>query len=81
MTTILPDAQLMPIFYRLGNCEVCDAEVSKYTCPRCEVKTCSLSCVKIHKFELECSGIRDRTAFKSMKKFSNLDLLSGKEYT
>ncbi|KAK7603559.1 hypothetical protein V9T40_003558 [Parthenolecanium corni] len=61
---------------RLGNCEVCDAEVSKYTCPRCEVKTCSLSCVKIHKFELECSGIRDRTAFKSMKKFSNLDLLS-----
>lgn len=61
---------------RLGNCEVCDANTSKYTCPRCEVKTCSIICVKIHKKELECNGVRDKTLYKPMHKFGNLDLLS-----
>ncbi|XKL69446.1 hypothetical protein PGB90_007215 [Kerria lacca] len=60
----------------LGNCEVCSANESKYTCPRCEVKTCSLICVKIHKNELNCNGIRDKTLYKPLNKFNNLDLLS-----
>ncbi|CAG9120053.1 hypothetical protein JYU34_008011 [Plutella xylostella] len=63
-------------FSRLGECEVCGATEAKYTCPRCEVKTCSLKCVVIHKKELECDGIRDRTKFVRKKDFSDTDLLS-----
>lgn len=47
-----------------------------YTCPKCEVKTCCLSCVTIHKKELKCDGIRDRTKFIRVKDFTNTDLLS-----
>lgn len=49
---------------------------AKYTCPKCEVKTCCLNCSRIHKTELNCSGQRDRTKFISINKFTNLDLLS-----
>ncbi|XP_075990275.1 box C/D snoRNA protein 1 [Anticarsia gemmatalis] len=61
---------------RLGDCEVCGANKAKYTCPKCEVKTCSLDCVRIHKKELECDGIRDRTKFIRIKDFTDTDLLS-----
>lgn len=43
---------------RLGKCEVCNANSAKYTCPKCEVKTCQIKCVRIHKKELECDGIK-----------------------
>ncbi|XP_047029794.1 box C/D snoRNA protein 1 [Helicoverpa zea] len=61
---------------RLGDCEVCARNKAKYTCPKCEVKTCCLDCVRIHKKELECDGIRDRTKFIRMKDFTDTDLLS-----
>ncbi|XP_056633513.1 box C/D snoRNA protein 1 [Diorhabda sublineata] len=61
---------------KLGLCEVCTIRNGKYTCPRCEVKTCSLKCNRIHKLELECNGDRDRTKFVPLNKFSNLDLVS-----
>nr|CAH7762000.1 unnamed protein product [Callosobruchus chinensis] len=61
---------------KLGQCEVCDYHEAKYTCPRCEVKTCSLKCNKIHKLEVECSGDRDRTKYVPMQKFTSLDLSS-----
>lgn len=66
----------MVIPFRLGECEVCGANEAKYTCPKCEVKTCCLACVRIHKKELECDGIRDRTKFIRMKNFTDRDLLS-----
>jgi len=66
---------------RLEHCEVCGAEKAKYTCPKCEVRTCCLTCVNIHKKELDCDGIRNGTKFIPMKSFTDLDLLSGKEYT
>ncbi|VVC41415.1 Zinc finger, HIT-type [Cinara cedri] len=59
---------------RLGNCEVCSANTAKYCCPRCEVKTCSLSCVNIHKTELECDGRKYKTGFKKLEKFNDNDL-------
>lgn len=62
--------------YRLGLCEVCGKQNAKYTCPKCEVKTCCIGCVNIHKKELNCDGIRDRTKFISKEKFTNLDFLS-----
>ncbi|OWR48955.1 box C/D snoRNA protein 1 [Danaus plexippus plexippus] len=61
---------------RLGECEVCGANEAIYTCPKCEVKTCCLDCVRIHKKELECTGIRDRTKFIRMNDFTDTDLLS-----
>lgn len=62
---------------RLEECEVCGGAQAKYTCPKCEVRTCSLDCVKIHKKELSCDGIRDKTKFVPLKGFTDLDLLSG----
>lgn len=35
-------------------------------------------CVNIHKKELECDGIRNKTKFIPLKQFTDLDLLSGK---
>ncbi|XP_063972611.1 box C/D snoRNA protein 1 [Diachasmimorpha longicaudata] len=61
---------------KLENCEVCAKESAKYTCPKCEVRTCCLECVNIHKKELNCSGIRDNTKFVPLKEFTDLDLLS-----
>ncbi|XP_055846173.1 box C/D snoRNA protein 1 [Episyrphus balteatus] len=61
---------------RLGKCEVCGANDAKYTCPKCEVKTCCLPCLQIHKKELECSGIRDPTKFIPLKKMTKMDFMS-----
>ncbi|XP_012543510.1 box C/D snoRNA protein 1 isoform X2 [Monomorium pharaonis] len=60
----------------LKDCEVCGAIKALYTCPKCEVRTCSLTCVNIHKKELECDGIRDKTKFVPLTSFTDLDLLS-----
>ncbi|KAL2726820.1 box C/D snoRNA protein 1 [Vespula squamosa] len=61
---------------KLEKCEVCNANKAKYTCPKCEVRTCCLICVNIHKKELECDGIRDRMKFKPLSSFTDLDLLN-----
>ncbi|KAJ8679797.1 hypothetical protein QAD02_015584 [Eretmocerus hayati] len=61
---------------KLQTCEVCAAERAKYTCPKCEVRTCGLQCSNIHKKELNCDGIRDKTKFIPINAFTDLDLLS-----
>ncbi|XP_011506184.1 PREDICTED: box C/D snoRNA protein 1 [Ceratosolen solmsi marchali] len=61
---------------KLDNCEVCAKNIAKYTCPKCEVRTCGLSCINIHKKELDCSGVRDETKFIPLNSFTDLDLLS-----
>nr|CAD7442337.1 unnamed protein product [Timema bartmani] len=61
---------------RLGKCEVCACKDAKYTCPKCEVKTCCIACANIHKKELSCSGVRDKVDFKQLSKFTNMDLQS-----
>ncbi|KAL6255336.1 hypothetical protein P5V15_013675 [Pogonomyrmex californicus] len=61
---------------KLEDCEVCDAAKARYTCPKCEVRTCSLTCVNVHKKELDCDGIRDKTKFIPLTSFTDLDLLS-----
>ncbi|KAL7300833.1 hypothetical protein TKK_0006392 [Trichogramma kaykai] len=61
---------------KLVDCEVCQANKAKYTCPKCEVRTCCLTCLNIHKKELDCDGIRDQTKFVAKDKFTDLDLLS-----
>jgi hypothetical protein len=66
------------MFYcRLSKCEVCNDQKAKYTCPRCELKTCCLRCINSHKKELGCTGQRNKVAYKGISEFTNLDLLSG----
>ncbi|KAJ9598053.1 hypothetical protein L9F63_026842 [Diploptera punctata] len=59
------EKETLEVFKRLGNCEVCNKD-AKYTCPRCEVKTCKLN----------CDGVRNKVAYKHLSNFTNLDLLS-----
>ncbi|XP_042858468.1 box C/D snoRNA protein 1-like [Penaeus japonicus] len=62
---------------RLGMCSVCAHTAAKYTCPRCGVKTCSLTCVKSHKKDAGgCSGVRDKTVMVLKDEMDNLTLLS-----
>ncbi|XP_032675875.1 box C/D snoRNA protein 1 isoform X2 [Odontomachus brunneus] len=61
---------------KLKVCEVCNTKKARYTCPKCEVRTCSLACVNIHKKELNCDGIRDKTRYIPLKSFTDLDVLS-----
>ncbi|WVR05752.1 hypothetical protein IAU60_002777 [Kwoniella sp. DSM 27419] len=49
-------------------CVVC-SETPKYTCPRCSARTCSLTCSKTHKSRDGCSGVRDPTAYVSLKEY------------
>lgn len=37
-------------------------------------------CVNLHKKELDCDGIRDKTKFIPLTSFGDLDLLSGKVF-
>ncbi|XP_043860933.1 box C/D snoRNA protein 1 isoform X2 [Dromiciops gliroides] len=60
----------------LSSCEICGIEEAKYRCPRCMKCSCSLACVKKHKTELTCNGIREKTAFVSLKQFTEINLLS-----
>ncbi|KAF8897251.1 hypothetical protein BD779DRAFT_362297 [Infundibulicybe gibba] len=45
------------------------ATPAKYTCPRCHVRTCSLTCTKAHKAHTGCSGKRDRAAYVPMREY------------
>lgn len=40
----------------------------------------SLPCVKRHKAELTCNGVRDRTAYVSLQQFTEMNLLSGESF-
>ena len=59
-------------------CEVCKEQPSKYKCPGCQCRTCSLTCVRQHKESAGCSGKRNRLAFVPLKEFNDKHLLSGR---
>lgn len=50
-------------------CSQCKSEQSKYTCPRCHARTCSLPCSKQHKFATGCTGVRDPVKYVPMNKY------------
>ncbi|XP_066529439.1 box C/D snoRNA protein 1 [Hoplias malabaricus] len=64
----------------LTRCDVCDCDEAKYRCPSCLRSSCSLPCVKKHKLESSCTGVRDRTAFVRLSQFSDINLLSDYRY-
>ncbi|KAJ6635913.1 Serine protease gd [Pseudolycoriella hygida] len=61
---------------RLGLCEVCNHNLAKYCCPKCEVKTCCIECLNIHKKELDCNGIRNKTTFIPLKSMTDSAFMS-----
>jgi hypothetical protein len=63
--------------FRLGRCQVCSEDRGKYRCPACGVVSCSLDCVKRHKTTAKCDGVRSKSEFVPIGKFSELEMLSG----
>jgi hypothetical protein len=59
-----------------SNCQICCIQASKYTCPKCLLKTCSLACSKSHKNIYNCTGARDKTAFIPKESYSIQNLTS-----
>lgn len=51
-------------------CSICHISAPKYKCPRCNIRTCSLPCIKRHKARSDCSGVRDATAFVPRKRLA-----------
>ncbi|OSC96825.1 hypothetical protein PYCCODRAFT_1420538 [Trametes coccinea BRFM310] len=61
-------------------CAICQENAAKYTCPRCNMRTCSLPCSNKHKTLGEgCSGIRNKAAYVPMNKYGYMTLMS--DYT
>lgn len=56
-------------------CHICKKE-SKYRCPRCHCRTCSLECCLQHKSESDCNGKRDRVAYVPLHEFTDSTLAS-----
>ncbi|RUP44553.1 hypothetical protein BC936DRAFT_149300 [Jimgerdemannia flammicorona] len=57
-------------------CEQCHVRFSKYRCPRCSVRTCSLACSKSHKAATGCSGERSKNHFVPISKYGHQDMMS-----
>ncbi len=57
------------------NCLICKLHESKYKCPRCQIRTCCLNCVREHKKIFKCSGVRDKFSKKALKDFSENDFV------
>ena len=51
-------------------CIVCSSSAAIYTCPRCAIQTCSLPCSTTHKTRTGCSGVRDKTKFVPMNRYT-----------
>ncbi|XP_051233169.1 box C/D snoRNA protein 1 [Dicentrarchus labrax] len=60
----------------LSDCGVCGSEEAKYRCPACLAHSCSLLCVKKHKEDSGCSGVRNKTAFVTLSQFDEMALLN-----
>ncbi|WVO13155.1 hypothetical protein L204_100767 [Cryptococcus depauperatus] len=50
-------------------CYIC-CSPSRYSCPRCSLRTCSLLCSRTHKLQESCSGIRDPAKFIPLNEYT-----------
>ncbi|KAI0750786.1 hypothetical protein C8Q80DRAFT_531266 [Daedaleopsis nitida] len=58
-------------------CVICQAKSAIYTCPRCNLRTCSLPCSTKHKtLENGCSGIRNKAAYVPMNQYGYMTLMN-----
>ncbi|KAI8988560.1 hypothetical protein BDF20DRAFT_793526, partial [Mycotypha africana] len=61
-------------------CQICKRNEWIYTCPRCHTRTCCLDCVRKHKKETSCSGIRDKVAYIPLQKYNESNMMSDYTY-
>lgn len=59
-------------------CKMCNLEKSKYSCPKCKLKTCSVNCIKNHKSLFKCNGLLNRSYTSKLD--SNQDLFKDVKY-
>ncbi|KAG7014219.1 Box C/D snoRNA protein 1, partial [Cucurbita argyrosperma subsp. argyrosperma] len=57
-------------------CEECKSNPSKYKCPACSLRSCSLNCVKAHKRHSGCTGKRKHIQLVPLSQFNDSILLS-----
>lgn len=57
-------------------CAICSTEESRYTCPRCHIRTCSLACSTKHKaLGAGCSGVRNKAAYVPPNQYGYMALM------
>lgn len=61
-------------------CIICLEKETKYTCPACGAKTCSLNCVNRHKLRSECTGKVDPAKFVPKKEITQNPSLINRDY-
>lgn len=49
-------------------------EAAIYRCPACDARSCSLACVQRHKAVQSCSGVRDKSGYRSVQAFDDAAL-------
>ncbi|KAL7753946.1 Box C/D snoRNA accumulation [Sorochytrium milnesiophthora] len=57
-------------------CAVCELRESRYQCPRCSLRSCSLPCVKKHKVDKACDGQRSLTDFVPLSEYDENNMMS-----
>ena len=53
----------------------CCGQPSKYRCPACDARTCSLLCVNKHKADKPCSGVRNTADYRPIQAFDDAALM------
>ncbi|EMR11175.1 hypothetical protein PNEG_00769 [Pneumocystis murina B123] len=56
-------------------CSICLNGISKYRCPKCEIKICSMSCSRQHKMIKSCSGMFNPASFLNKKELLTIQSL------
>lgn len=57
-------------------CFMCEERAALYCCPACELRTCSVKCVRQHKQQYHCTGQRDKTKYIEAQSMNDLTLLN-----
>ncbi|QQP56354.1 Box C/D snoRNA protein 1like [Caligus rogercresseyi] len=61
-------------------CGTCKIQDSKYTCPGCGIRSCSLECVKSHKSGIDaCDGVRKKSTYIPLERFTDDDFEKGRK--
>lgn len=63
----------------MDSCSEC-SNASRYCCPSCSAKTCSLGCCRLHKERTNCDGKRVKTEFVPMSRFTDAQLMEDLDY-